>query len=284
MDHSVQHALGWVNHWAIGGLREAAYAAQQLGRPRDVRAFLNEADDLQEALVRYAHAHPDFFEQERSINSLLWPTWAWANHLEDARSGFDGWYARFREPGGKFNPEPYWLYFEFAQAHNALLFGQRQRAWQVVDYRLRHQDLPGLYGFREGGQGVGTENATQGVTLIPMLRGCQKMDSITPHGWSQAEFWLLQRALLLEEWQDGLLLFAGIPESWFQPGGRIAFRNLPSAYGVISAEIQMDLFGMTARIEISGPARNTPLTLRLPGEQIQIQMPHQTLSVQAKIR
>ena len=106
MDQGVNHALGWVNHWAICGLREAAYAAQQLGRPREVRACLNEADDLQEALVRYARANPSFFEQERSTNSLLWPTWAWANDLDDARAGFDAWYARHREPSASSGPNP----------------------------------------------------------------------------------------------------------------------------------------------------------------------------------
>ncbi len=88
MDQGVNPALGWVNHWAICGLREAAFAAQQLGRPREVRACLNEANDLQEALVRYARANPSFFEQERSANSLLWPTWAWSNDIDEARAGF----------------------------------------------------------------------------------------------------------------------------------------------------------------------------------------------------
>ena len=84
--------------------------------------------------------------------------------------------------------------------------------------------MPGLYGWREGKDGVGTENAVQGATLIPLMRGCQKMDSITPHGWSQAELWLLQRAALVEEWQDGLLLFSGVPRPGCSPA-----RAWPSA-------------------------------------------------------
>ena len=178
-------------------------------------------------LLRFAGRTLAFFEYERTVNSLLWPTRAWESAMPQAEQGFNAWYQANREQDGLFKPEPYWLYFESSQAHNALLFGQRQRAWQVVDYRLRHQDLPGLYGWREGGEGVGTENAVHGVTLIPMLRGCQKFDSITPHGWSQAELWLLQRALLVEEWRDGLLLFARAPVEWLKPGMRVAFRILP---------------------------------------------------------
>ena len=273
MDHQVRGSLGWVNHWAICGLREAAHAAHELNRPKEVRACLNEADDLQRALVRYAQDNPDYFTHARTANSLLWPTRAWANYLEESRRAFDDWYARKREPGGHYQPEPYWLYFEAAQAHNALLFGERERAWRVMDYRLRHQDLPGLYGWREGGDGIGAENAIQGTTLIPLLRGCQKIDCITPHGWSQAELWLLQRAMLVEEWQDGLLLFAGVPQSWLQPGTRIAFRGLPTWYGTLSAVLQVDPQGTSARVAVSGAFADTPLTLRLPQGELQTLMP-----------
>jgi hypothetical protein len=272
MDGGVNYSLGWVNQWAVCGLREAAFAAHELNHPREVRACLNEADDLQQALLRYTLANPSFFDTTRTVSSLVWPTRAWANNLDEARRGFDAWYTHHRETGGNFKPEPYWLYFEAAQAHNALLFGERERAWQVIDYRLRHQDLPGLYGWREGKDGIGTENAVQGATLIPLVRGCQKMDSITPNGWSQAELWLLQRAALVEEWQDGLLLFSGIPQTWLQPGARVAFRGLPSWYGTISAELEVDASGQTARVSVTGPSYNTPLTLRLPGSEIQTLM------------
>lgn len=80
---------------------------------------------------------------------------------------------------------------EFAQAHNALLLGRRDLYWQTVNYQLRHPDAPGLFAYREGGDGVGTENAIHGVSILSMLRGCHKYNSIMPHGWSQAELWLL---------------------------------------------------------------------------------------------
>jgi hypothetical protein len=284
MDGGVNYSLGWVNHWAICGLREAAYAAHELNHPREVRACLNEADDLQQALLRYTLANPDFFDATRTASSLLWPTRAWANHLEEARRGFDAWFSHHREAGAEFVPEAYWLYFEAAEAHNALLFGERERAWQVLDYRLRHQDLPGLYGWREGKDGAGTENAVQGATLIPLARGCQRMDSITPHGWSQAELWLLQRAALVEEWQGGLLLFNGVPQSWLFPGAHIAFRGLPSWYGTVAAELEVDGSGETARVCISGPAFNTPLTLRLPGGEIQALMTREAFTVEIPLR
>ena len=153
----------------------------------------------------------------------------------------------------------------------------------MVDYRLRHQDLPGLYGWREGGDGVGTENAVHGVTLIPMLRGCQKFDSSTPHGWSQAELWLLQRALLVEEWGDGLLLFAGVPSEWLKAGMRVAFRDFPTWYGKVSAALQVDSEGHMASIQVSGLAPGTSITIRLPQHEVRTLLGDQALSLQINI-
>lgn len=268
MDGGVDYSLGWVNHWAICGLREAAYAAETLGHSADTAEFLAEADDLQAALKAFVRVNPVFFTHERTTNSLLWPTRAWASDLNAIRGPFEEWWQKNRGDGEEFKAEPYWLYFEASQAHNALLMGQRERAWQVLEYRLCHQDLPGLYGWREGGNGVGTDNATRGVTLIPFLRGCQTYDSITPHGWSQAEMWLLQRAMLIEEWpvggKDGLLLFAGIPGHWLKSGSRVAFEGLPTWYGRASASLEVDDSGKKVHVRLSGIQPGIPVEVRLP--------------------
>jgi len=279
MDHGVAHAVGWVNHWALCGLRAATDAARVLGQEDDAAAYDAERAALWAALQAFADATPAFFTQERTVNSLLWPTLAWAAAPDRARQGFDAWWLDNRGHEDGYQPEPYWLYFEFAQAHNALLFGERERAWQVVEYRLRHQDLPGLYGWREGGDGVGTENALHGVTLIDQLRGCQRVDSITPHGWSQAELWLLQRALLVEEWGEGLLLFAGVPAHWLEPSARVAFHAFPTRYGCVSAELQVDADGRGATIVVSGAREGTPLWIRLPGGEIETASDGVTLSI-----
>ncbi len=268
MDHGVAHAVGWVNQWALCGLRAAAAAAQVLGHAEDAADYDAEWTALWTALQAHAAATPAYFAQERTVNSVLWPTRAWEADQTRARDGFDAWWLENRGHLDAYRPEPYWLYFESAQAHNALLFGERERAWQVVEHRLRHQDLPGLYGWREGGDGVGTENATQGVTLIDQLRGCQRVDSITPHGWSQAEFWLLQRALIIEEWEGGLLLFAGMPARWLEPGARVAFRDFPTWYGRVSAELQVDADGRGVAIGVSGAREGTPLWIRLPAREV----------------
>lgn len=265
MDHGVSYSLGWVNHWAILGLREAAEAAEVLGKAADAERYQAEARKLEQAYKTYCKAHPQLLQEERSVNSLLWPSQVWTP--DEVQNEFMDWWQRVRIVDGQFQPEPYWLYFELAQAHNALIMGELEPLWQVLDYRLSHQDLPGLYGWREGGDGVGTENAVHGVTLIPILRGCHRFDSITPHGWSQAEMWLLQRAVLVEEWGEGLLLFAGVPHRWLRAGVRIAFRGFPSGVGRLSATLEVSQDGTVATMYIQGAADGTPLTLRLMGRE-----------------
>ncbi len=238
---------------------------------------------LQAALEAHARSHADYFSYERTVNSLLWPTGAWANSpmLADVKAAFERWWRANRVSDGAFTPEPYWLYFESAQAHNALLFGSRDIPWQVIDYRLSHQDVPGLYGLREGGDGVGTDNAVLGVTLINQLRGCQIYDDITPHGWSQSEFWLLQRALLIDEAGGGLLLFAGVPDRWLTPGADIGIERFPTMYGDVTANLRVE--GRTARITAAGVRAGTPIRIRIGGAQIDHIAAHEPLTVSLEI-
>ncbi len=142
MDHGINYSLGWVNQWALAGLREAAYAAQKLGYTTDTQRYQTEAEALFSVYRAYCHKQPEIFDEERTVNSLLWPTQAWKP--EAVHEQFMRWWQSSRYKDGYFQPEPYWLYFEMSQAHNALLLGELEPVWQVLDYRLAHQDLPGL--------------------------------------------------------------------------------------------------------------------------------------------
>lgn len=271
MDGGISYSVGFVNHWALNGLRCASFAASELGFLADATAYKNEADELQACLEAYIQKTPSYFEYERTANSLLWPTHAWENKPDFVLEPFNRWWKTNRgSADSDYLPELYWLYFEFAQAHNALLLGQRDRAWRVIEYRLNHQDLPGLYGWREGKDGVGMDNVINGVTLFRQLRGCQKYDSVTPHGWSQAELWLLQRALLVEEYQDKLLLFSGVPDHWLKPGGHISLRNFPTWFGTISTSLDISADGKSAHVRLSGTTPGTQVRVVLPGSEIEM--------------
>lgn len=265
MDHHI--AKSWCNHWAIEGLRGAAFAARELGREEDAKRFTEEADELKEALRTFANKTEEYFDWQRTATSLVWPTRAWEEDAEGIAGKWDEWWEKNRGNGENYKPEKYWLYFESGQAHNGLRLGRREQAWRVAEHLLTNQDLPGLYGWREGKDGVGMANVMQGVTIVNDVRGCQRLDSVTPHGWSQSEFWLLQRAMLLEEWRDELLLFSGVPQEWLAPGRRIAFRGLPSWFGRIDAELVVDDDGKTARAEARGVREGTQVRVRLPDKE-----------------
>lgn len=264
MDHQVRE--GQTNHWALCGLQEAAYAARELNRTEDTEIYEQEIEELRTALARFVDNSPQYFEWERNTNSLLWPTRAWEYDLDKVAPGFKAWWRECRGTETEYIPEKWWLHFEFGQIHNALLLGLREQVWTAVKYRLDHQDTPGLYGWREFGGGFeAAGNAVNGVSAIQLLRGCQRFDQITPHGWCASEMWLLQRGMLVEEWRGELRLFAGIPKIWLKPGAHIAFRNMLTWYGKVSAEMSVDQDGKTATVRVSGIEPGTQVKVELPG-------------------
>lgn len=267
---------GETNQWCICGLREAAYAAEQLGYAEKAQEYYLEAEELREALLRYMKKEPRFFEWERNVNSLLWPTRTWEYETEEIQQGFEEWWAKERGTETSYIPEKYWLHFELGQIHNALMLGLKEQAWQGLKYRLENQDVPGLYGWREYGGGFEEAgNAVNGVSLIKQLRGCIKFDKITPHGWCASEMWLLQRGMLIEEWQDGVRLFAGVPREWIKPGIRIAFSGFSSWYGTIAAEMNCGQDGRIASACAEGFEPGTKIFLDIYSETINLKADEQ---------
>ena len=66
MDHGIDYALGWVNQWALCGLAQAAYAAEQLDQESDAARYRREADELRAALKAYGAQNPAIFDLVRS--------------------------------------------------------------------------------------------------------------------------------------------------------------------------------------------------------------------------
>jgi len=80
--------------------------------------------------------------------------------------------------------------------------------------------------------------------------------------------WLLQRAMLVEEWNNGLLLFAGVPKHWLTPGARITIGGFPTAFGRIDASLIIAMDGKNAEVKYSGINQGTGVEIRLPGMNI----------------
>lgn len=253
---------GETNQWCICGLQEAAYAARELGFLPDAESFEQEADELKTALERYMEREPRFFEWERNVNSLIWPTRTWEYETEKVEDGFKKWWKVERGTESTYIPERFWIHFELGQIHNALMLGLREQSWQGLKYRLENQDVPGLYGWREYGGGFEEAgNAVNGVSIIKQLRGCTKFDKITPHGWCSAEMWLLQRGMLVEEWRNGLNLFAGVPDEWLKPSAEISFSGFATWYGNVSAKLVCDSRGKIESAAADGILYGTTVRL-----------------------
>ena len=105
--------------------------------------FAAEATALRTALHRHIPGSQERLcvrANERDVVAAIWPC-EWSSPEEEAvRRVFNAWWHTTRCPNGVYNPERLWTYFPVGEAHNYLLLGQRERAWQthrVVLCRIR---------------------------------------------------------------------------------------------------------------------------------------------------
>jgi hypothetical protein len=188
--------------------QEAAYYV-----PEMVRTALEES-----ALRRNLRIASNWIEDnhnDRTLASAQWPTWMLADS-SDLKKAYlselnQRWHAS-RDAAGGYLQRPEWTYFEFAQAHQWLLLGHPDKAWETLDWFLRHQSSAGLYSWWEG---VGEENTSH---LWPMFRGWIKPGNVTPHYWTAAEGLMLQLDMLAyvdeSKPQRPLVIGAGVPVAW----------------------------------------------------------------------
>jgi hypothetical protein len=221
MDH--HYPLYWVNGFCYLGLVRAAQCAEELGL--DGSRYRDEAEQLQAAML--AHAPALFGKNERDLVCAIWPT-EWAS-ADDAliRERFDLWWDTVRYPQGSHHPERLWTYFEIGTAHNYMRLGQRERTWVSLDYALDHHTAPGLYTWPEG-----EKDENSALLLWERTRGWDRVDFVTPAGWTGAEMFLLLRNCLAREDGDTLVLGEGIPKAWMDVSFQV--HNLPTAFGKLS--------------------------------------------------
>jgi hypothetical protein len=126
-----------------------------------------------------------------------------------------------------YNPERLWTYFPVGEAHNYLLLGQRDRAWQTIEWYFANQSAPGTYAWSEGQR---DENSA--LLLWQKTRGWDKMHCVTPTGWTLSEMFLLLRDCLVREDGDALVLGLGVPQSWMDKPFSVT--DLPTHFGRVS--------------------------------------------------
>jgi hypothetical protein len=249
----------WDDFWTLAGLREAAFAARELGHPDDADSLSREATDFEALLmasIRLVDADsgktvvpngPEDLTSSamaRGTTPAVWPIAA----IQDPdalfliRSSFDTYFASFLAPqGGGFRhyAGTLWPYAGLGIAHTLLRLGKLPQVWQVLDWTMQHQTLTGAYAW---GEAINPDNG--GLELGDM-----------PHSWAAAELISLLRDMLLAEQDGTLVVNGGAPDAWLSPGGHEVLRNAPTQYGVASVELLRNGAGdLSVNVHGSPPA------------------------------
>ena len=250
----IQGRMDWhrpvlfVNAVSYRGLLGAAELAGRLGRDADAQTWRERAKELKRAWAKaFGTTAAD---DERTYICGLYPTWvvsdkvAYEKKLAERRAK-----SHDAEEGLKENP--LWTYFNVAEAHQWLVLGQPDKAWNDLRWFWNKQASPGLFTWWEG---KGEENTFH---RWEQARGWVAPPHVTPHYWTAAEMLLLQLDMLafLDESGDepSLVIGAGIPEDWL--------------------EFAMSVKGLSTRLgKVDWEWRKRTMTVRLRGEKCAVKL------------
>jgi hypothetical protein len=153
-----------------------------------------------------------------------------------------------------------WRYFPLARAHQGLYAGNRKAGYETLNKHLEHPQMHGWYALDEGGDsGVGGWNHV----LTTWRQG--KVSDAMPHGWAIAEFHLLLRDSLLFEEEGQIVLFSGIPETWFTNTVGMSWSKLPTWFGSSKLRYEYVAAKKEALLDLEGTRPPNGYRLRMPG-------------------
>ncbi|HEX6513924.1 MAG TPA: hypothetical protein VF157_16590, partial [Chloroflexota bacterium] len=226
----------WDDFWGVIGLRDAAFAAGQLGNADRQDQLNAESSKLLQATMAAGQpglAREGIFPNgptstetpadARSTSPAEWP----GQLLEPdfARAQFQAYFDRFVKPyGGAFRHENnnFWPFGGLEIAHGSLFAGLPDQTNAILDWQLDHPTARGVWAW-------GDEVSQDGGEL----RGGDM-----PHGWTAAEYVALVRDMLLYESGDSLQLAAGIRATWLADSQTVAVDRLPSWFGEVSYSLR----------------------------------------------
>jgi len=269
----------WDDLWAIAGYREAAFAANETGQTADAADFLARADDLQRSTLQsvsmvdartgtlFVPNGPEDVVSSamaRGTTPALWPVRSLRGGSESLNllsTSFRAYYQMWISPqGGGYSHYlgTLWPYGGLGIAHAALRLGMLESTWQVLDWTMAHQTLPGTYAW--------------GEAINPQTGGLELGDM--PHSWAAAELVSLLRDLVVSE-QDGVLLVnPGTPDSWLESGKHVVLQNAPTEYGPVNVSLSRapatpggGLADLTIQLDGTPP---DGWQVRVPGSPVQV--------------
>ncbi len=251
----------WDDFWGVIGLRDAAFAAAEVGQPALQQQLSNSSQQLLSATM--AAAAPALKSDgiipngpadlrspatARGSSPAVWPGQLLTPDV--ARPIFQNYFDRFVKPyGGAFREadDNFWTLGGLELAHSALYLGLTDQVNAVLDWQLSHQTANGVYAW-------GDEVSQDGESLV---------NGDMPHGWTAAEYASLVRDMLLYESGNRLELAAGVRRDWLANGQSVAVNDMPTYFGWVS--YRLTGAGSTILLDVS---TDTPppdgFDLRLP--------------------
>jgi len=223
------HNPAYTEAFDLAGIRAAAVLAKALGKNEDAAQHETFAAQLFE---KYDRAYGSNLPDKYGSYCVLWPCRLYPFAEGKACEQFKGL--------GPQKPES-WRYFPLARAHQSLLAGNREAGWRTLESHLDQPQMRRWYAFDEGGK--------SGSGGWGPLRTTWSGDVAMPHGWAIAEVHLLLRDCLAYEDNRQLILFAGVPASWFTDQQGMAIRNLPTHFGNFDVSWKIDGHGATLRLD-----------------------------------
>jgi hypothetical protein len=202
----------------IAGLRAAALLARAASQDTDNRSWQSLADEL---FRTYEQRYATNLAAGYGSYCVLWPCRLYPFQEGTAHD-------QFLKTGAQKPTD--WRYFPLARAHQGLLAGNRNAGWETLQIHIDHPQMRGWFAFDEGGpSGIGNWNRLRSRLEIKPFSGRTLGTMAMPHGWAIAEFHLLLRDSLAYEDNQQLVLFAGIPENWFEKP--MSVHGMPTYFG-----------------------------------------------------
>jgi hypothetical protein len=223
------HNPAYTEAFDLAGVRAAVLLARALNKKEDAAQYETLAGEL---LERYGRTYGAKLPDGYGSYCVLWPCRLYPFDEGRAHEQFQGL--------GPQKPES-WRYFPLARAHQSLLAGNRAAGYRTLAWHLDQPQMRGWYAFDEGGK--------SGSGGWGHLRTKWNGSVAMPHGWAIAEVCLLLRDCLAYEDNGRLVLFAGVPPTWFtQPAG-MSLQNLPTHFGHLEVSWQRTADGAILRLD-----------------------------------
>jgi hypothetical protein len=100
-----------------------------------------------------------------------------------------------------------------------------------------------------------------GVEVTKLLTG--EPTATMPHLYSGTQQLRLLRMMLLHEEGDELVIGQAIPRPWLAAGRHVAVKNAPTAFGIVSFQIETNMGESQVAVQLDPPQRRVPSRIRL---------------------